>query len=50
MAKELLFGDGNGNNRDDEMSKSYTIPEGVKGSMIPLMRVPSAPGSLKDHK
>lgn len=52
MAQELLFGDvANGNNRgDDEMSRSYTIQDGAKGSMIPLMRVPSAPGSLRDHK
>lgn len=52
MAQELLFGDvTNGNSRDDEMSRSYTIQDAnVKGSLIPLMRVPSAPGSLKDHK
>lgn len=51
MAQELLFGDvTNGNNRDDEMSRSYTIQDGVKSSLIPLARVPSAPGSLKDHK
>jgi hypothetical protein len=51
MAQELLFGDvANGNNRDDEMSRSYTIQDGERGSMIPLARVPSAPGSLKDHK
>ena len=54
MAQELLFGDlANGNsgslNRDDEMSRSYTIHDGGK-SLIPLARVPSAPGSLKDHK
>lgn len=48
-AQELLFGDvTNGNNRDDEMSRSYTIHDGK--SLIPLARVPSAPGSLKDHK
>lgn len=51
MAQELLFGDvANGNNRDDEMSRSYTIQDGAKSSLIPLARVPSAPGSLKDHK
>lgn len=49
-AQELLFGDvANGNSRDDEMSRSYTIHDGTK-SLIPLARVPSAPGSLKDHK
>ncbi len=53
MAQELLFGDlANGN---DDMSRSYTIQDasGVnvtnKSSLIPLARVPSAPGSLKDH-
>lgn len=50
MAQELLFGDvANGNSRDNEMSRSYTITD-VKSSLIPLARVPSAPGSLKDHK
>lgn len=50
MAQELLFGDvTNGNQRDDEMSRSYTIQEGTKSSLIPLARVPSAPGSLKDQ-
>jgi hypothetical protein len=48
MAQELLFGDvANGNNGNDEMSRSYTINDGK--SLIPLARVPSAPGSLKDH-
>jgi hypothetical protein len=57
----LLFGSdvANGNNRkDDEMSRSYTIYENnshasnsqPSGGLIPLSRVPSAPGSLKDHK
>lgn len=53
MAQELLFGDlANGN---DDMSRSYTIQDAAnsttanKGSLIPLARVPSAPGSLKDH-
>lgn len=65
LAQELLFGSDvtNGNSRrDDEMSRSYTIFEsncsstsnnlntGNGGhSFIPLARVPSAPGSLKDH-
>jgi hypothetical protein len=53
MAQELLFGDvANGNSRDeDPMSRSYTIqePTTTRGSLIPLMRVPSAPGSLKDQ-
>lgn len=59
MAQELLFGSDvtNGNNRrDDEMSRSFTIYDsgtsntGNGGnSFIPLARVPSAPGSLKDH-
>lgn len=51
MAQELLFGDlANGN---DDMSRSYTIQDTgnttTKNSLIPLARVPSAPGSLKDH-
>jgi hypothetical protein len=52
MAQELLFGDlANGN---DDMSRSYTIQDAsgnstAKNSLIPLARVPSAPGSLKDH-
>jgi hypothetical protein len=54
MAQELLFGDlANGNNGNDEMSRSYTIHDSNnsnKNSLIPLARVPSAPGSLKDHK
>lgn len=52
MAQELLFGDvANGNSRDDEMSRSYTIQDAnTRSSLIPLARVPSAPGSLKDHK
>ncbi|CRL00444.1 CLUMA_CG013706, isoform A [Clunio marinus] len=52
MAQELLFGDvANGNNRDDEMSRSYTIHDSSsRSSLIPLARVPSAPGSLKDQK
>jgi hypothetical protein len=53
MAQELLFGDlANGNNRNDDMSRSYTIHDenGAKNSLIPLSRVPSAPGSLKDQK
>lgn len=59
MAQELLFGSDvtNGNNRrDDEMSRSFTIYDSGKSntgnggnSFIPLARVPSAPGSLKDH-
>ena len=54
MAQELLFGDlANGNNGMDEMSRSYTIQDSsssTRSSLIPLARVPSAPGSLKDHK
>lgn len=49
MAQELLFGDlANGN---DDMSRSYTIQDSnsKNNSLIPLARVPSAPGSLKDH-
>lgn len=47
LAQELLFGDvANGNSNDKEdMSKSYTIHDGR--SLIPLSRIPSAPGSLK---
>ena len=54
MAQELLFGDlANGNNGNDDMSRSYTIQDSsssMRGSLIPLARVPSAPGSLKDQK
>lgn len=46
LAQELLFGDLTNGNGNDDMSKSYTIPEG-RNSLIPLARVPSAPGSLK---
>lgn len=46
LAQELLFGDLTNGNGNDDMSKSYTIPEG-RSSLIPLARVPSAPGSLK---
>lgn len=46
LAQELLFGDLTNGNGNDDMSKSYTIPEG-RSSSIPLARVPSAPGSLK---
>ena len=54
MVQELLFGDlANGNNGMDEMSRSYTIQDSgssMRSSLIPLARVPSAPGSLKDQK
>jgi hypothetical protein len=56
MAQELLFGDlANGNNNGgSDMSRSYTIHDANNdvrnNSLIPLARVPSAPGSLKDHK
>ncbi|CAH1707311.1 unnamed protein product [Chironomus riparius] len=53
MVQELLFGDlANGNNGLDEMSRSYTIQDSgssMRSSLIPLARVPSAPGSLKDQ-
>ncbi|XP_070495238.1 kinesin-like protein KIF21A isoform X4 [Chironomus tepperi] len=53
MVQELLFGDlANGNNGTDEMSRSYTIQDSsssMRSSLIPLARVPSAPGSLKDQ-
>lgn len=44
QTQELLFGESATTNNDD-MSRSYTIHEGR--SLIPLARVPSAPGSLK---
>lgn len=46
--QELLFGDSEvSHNGDDPMTQSFTQMEPSTRSFIPLSRVPSAPGSLK---
>ncbi|XP_055852546.1 kinesin-like protein KIF21A isoform X1 [Episyrphus balteatus] len=46
--QELLFGESEvSHNGDDPMTQSFTQLEPVTRSFIPLARVPSAPGSLK---
>ncbi|XP_037912108.1 kinesin-like protein KIF21A isoform X3 [Hermetia illucens] len=46
--QDLLFGDADNQvDKNDIMTRSFTQQEGAGRSFIPLARVPSAPGSLK---
>ncbi|XP_055713660.1 kinesin-like protein KIF21A isoform X3 [Phlebotomus papatasi] len=46
LPQELLFG--SSNEKDDSMTRSYHLQQESGRSFIPISRVPSAPGSLKE--